>query len=436
MGATMTPKSVCSLLLLCAAALCAEVPAAPLLNPAGGDRAAAPLTPAMEKLKQAHDALVRKDFKAANAAFEAASKLDPKLPGAWLGLAETARVEGKAAKAEEYVRKALEVAPSNPEVQRAYGRLLFAKGDLPGAEAAFKRAIELAPNEAISYLDLGELYSQGSRNFPAAEQAFARAVALDASHAGARFGFATAQAANGKWQEAIASYEEAHRLAPKNPLPLIGLGALYLSRKDSGQARAAFERALKIQPKLPPALEGLGDAFLQERNYVKAEAAYAECANLTPKAANIQFKLGGAQMAQGKRAEAMRSFKAAVAADPRLAVAYNNLAWLEVEQKGDLNQALVWAKRATELDPRVTNYWHTLGVVYLARGENAEAVKALAEATKATPPSAEHLYRLGVAQARSGQKAEAVLNLRRALEINPNFPSAQAARQLLAELGG
>lgn len=432
----MKRRIVCSLLSLCAAALSSEVPAAPLLSKPGGNQSTAPLTPAMEKLKQAHDALVRKDFKAAGAAFEAAAKLDPKLPGAWLGLAEIARVEDKPGKAEEYVRKALEVAPDNPAVQRAYGRLLFAKGDFRGAEQALKRTAELSPNEAISHLDLGELYSQGLKDPAAAEQSFARAVALDGSHSGARFGLATSQASAGKWQEAVASYEEAARLAPKNPLPLVGLGAVYLSRKDSAQARAAFERALKVAPKFPPALEGLGDAYLQQRDYAKAESAYAQAAQVTPKAAAIQFKLGGAQMAQGKRTEAMRAFKAAVAADPGLAVAYNNLAWLEVEQKGDLKQALAWAKKATELDPRVTNYWHTLGVVYLARGENAEAVKALGEATKSAKPSAEHLYRLAIALQRNGQRAEAVLTLRRALEVDPNFSNAQAARQLLAELGG
>jgi tetratricopeptide (TPR) repeat protein len=141
-------------------------------------------------------------------------------------------------------------------------------------------------------------------------------------------------------------------------------------------------------------------------------------------------------MAQGKRADATRSFKAAIAADPKLAVAYNNLAWMEAEQKGNLDQALAWAQKATQLDPRVTNYWHTLGAVYLARGENAAAVKALNEAVKGPSPSAEHLYRYGVALARSGQKADAVLALRRALEINPKFGNAANAKQLLAELGG
>jgi tetratricopeptide (TPR) repeat protein len=410
--------------------------AAPLLNPTNSSGQKAAASPAYQKLQQAHDALVRRDFKAAGAAFEAAAKLDPKLAGAWLGLAEVARVEGKASKAEEYLAKALEVAPDNAEVQRAWGRLLFAKGRLPDAEAAFKRAIQLAPNDPISYLDLGELYAQGTRDAAAAETAFAKAVALNGTHAGARFGLATAQAANGKWQEAAASYEEAARLAPTNPLPLVGLGALYLARRDSAQAQFAFERALKVQPKLPPALEGLGDAYLQKGDYAKAEAYFAQCASLTPQAASVLFKLGGVQMAQGKRADATRSFKAAIAADPKLAVAYNNLAWMEAEQKGNLDQALAWAQKATQLDPRVTNYWHTLGAVYLARGENAAAVKALNEAVKGPSPSAEHLYRYGVALARSGQKADAVLALRRALEINPKFGNAANAKQLLAELGG
>jgi tetratricopeptide (TPR) repeat protein len=394
-------------------------------------------SPFLKQLTEGSAAMERKDYGAAARAFEQAAKLEPKSPLPLLALAEVAQARGQPKLVEERLKQALELAPGSAEVQRAWGRWLYGKGQFDPAEAALKQAASLRPDFAGAYIDLGDLYLQGLKRPAEAAQVYRRAIELAPDHAGARFGLARALSAQGKTSEAIDALEEAIRLAPENPAPLLALGRLQLSAGSPSKALAAFDRAAALQPSLVAAQSGRGDALMAIKDYAGAELAYRAALKSAPKDADLHFQLGAALLAMQKFPSAEVEFKTAVQINPRLSSAYNNLAWIEVatKPKGDLNAALGWAKKATELQPEVGQFWHTLGMVQLARKDNEAAVAALAKPATASPPRAQSLYLYGVALARAGRKPEAVLALKRALEVGPSLPEAPEARRLLAELG-
>lgn len=66
----------------------------------------------------------------------------------------------------------------------------------------------------------------------------------------------------------------------------------------------------------------------------------------------------------------------------------NQLAWLVGNTKGNLDQALNWAKRAVELHPENGAYWDTLAHVYYHRGEWEKAIEAQTRAVALEPGSA------------------------------------------------
>ncbi len=82
----------------------------------------------------------------AAAAYRRAIEVDPAQPLAYNNLAALA-VERKQdlAKAEQWARKAIELAPKAAEFQDTLGWVLRARGQLPAARAALNRAVELAP---------------------------------------------------------------------------------------------------------------------------------------------------------------------------------------------------------------------------------------------------------------------------------------------------
>jgi tetratricopeptide (TPR) repeat protein len=431
-------SSLIALLALLAAQSCAlhAAVAAPIKDRSGGPVAGSE-SPFVKLLTDGSAAAERKDYAAAAKAFEQAAKLDPKSPLPLLALAELAQIRGQPKLVEEHIKRALDIAPGSAEVQRAWGRWLYGTGKLEEAEAALKQAVKLRPDFAGAYLDLGDLYLQGLKRPAEAAQAYRKAVELAPAHPGARFGLARALAAQGKTAEAIAALEEAARLAPENPAPLLALGRLQLAQGSPASALAAFDRAAALQPGLAAAQAGRGDALMANKDYPGAELAYRAALKSAPKDAELHFQLGAALLAMQKYPQAEAEFKLAVQGNPRLSSAYNNLAWIEVatKPKGDLNAALTWAKKATELQPDAGQFWHTLGMVQLARNDNEAAVAALAKPASATPPRAQSIYLYGVALARVGRKGDATLALKRALEVNPSLPEAAEARRLLAELG-
>jgi tetratricopeptide (TPR) repeat protein len=74
---------------------------------------------------------------------------------------------------------------------------------------------------------------------------------------------------------------------------------------------------------------------------------------------------------------------------PDSAPANNLLAWLQSSCRRDLDEALVRAKRAAELEPNSTAILDTLSEVYFARGELDRALE-LNEKIRKMEPTVEH----------------------------------------------
>jgi Flp pilus assembly protein TadD len=71
------------------------------------------------------------------------------------GLAMALMAEGRAAEGLAEYRTALELAPADPVLLNEYGRALFAAGQFPAAVEQLAKAVQLAPDWANGWLDLG-----------------------------------------------------------------------------------------------------------------------------------------------------------------------------------------------------------------------------------------------------------------------------------------
>src|SRR5262249_30864212 len=138
--------------------------------------------------------------------------------------------------------------------------------------------------------------------------------------------------------------------------------------------------------------------------------------------------------AQARPEEAQKAYLAAIDADPKQSIAYNNLAWMAAERKTRLDDALTWAKKAVELEPKVPQFQDKLGWVHLDRGELDKAAAVLQKATQIEPQQAAIWYHLGIIQAERKKIKDAATALKQALQIQQNFPESEDARKRLAEL--
>jgi len=117
--------------------------------------------------------------------------------------------------------------------------------DYAAAEAAFRRAVEAAPDSGVAHSKLGvALAHQGRLDEAIAE--FSKAVALEPTYAPAYSNLGNAYRALGRLGEALTAYERALAVDPDYWIAHQNLGALYKQMGRVGEAVAHFKAATRL----------------------------------------------------------------------------------------------------------------------------------------------------------------------------------------------
>ncbi len=237
------------------------------------------------------------------------------------------------------------------------------RGALDQAVAAFQKAADLAPNSAIVFLRLGEVYMK-QRDYAAALPPLKHAAELSPDsvpvhqllgyallatgyaadailhlqmiHDSGALGIAQLQV--GQAGEAVTNLQAALAKSPDDPDLLF-----YLSRAatalagqsldrlrsvapDSARGHQAagqtdyelkmlpeaateYERAIAMRPDLPGLRLELGQVFAAASDWVKAEEQFRGEARLQPGSSEAAYRLGNALLQQGKMKEAAEELK-------------------------------------------------------------------------------------------------------------------------------
>lgn len=233
---------------------------------AAGARAIALLAPILAKnpgnqpvrltLGSAH--LAKGDARAAVVVFKEAVERAPGDYLTWFHLGRGLAAFGPSKpaeldEAEAAYARAIALYPRYADAAYALADLRVARGDVPGARTALREA-ESRGVEDPALLTLRGEVEAALGAMPAADAAFARAIALDARHAPAWEGRGKLAFLRGDVRAAIDYYERALDAAPAANLART-LGSLHLELGDIPRARAAFTRALSLEPTGPAAAD-------------------------------------------------------------------------------------------------------------------------------------------------------------------------------------
>jgi Tfp pilus assembly protein PilF len=144
----------------------------------------------------------------------------------------------------------------------------------------------------------------------------------------------------------------------------------------------------------PPADEHVRLAAAYERDGKPdlARLSYEAALRRDPSHPGAHLGLGNLAAARGDLAEAERRYRLALARDPNLPDALNNLAWVYLQRRERYEEAAGLARRALERGPaRAAYYGDTLGIALTRAGRPAEGLAALERALAAAPPQHEAL---------------------------------------------
>jgi tetratricopeptide (TPR) repeat protein len=160
----------------------------------------------------------------------------------------------KAGRHDEAITKFNEVLAKMPTCADCYyniGMASVGKQDLPGAEAAFKKAIELKPDSAEAYTGLAGVYNS-QKKFDLAAEASSKAAQLSGGAAGggaeASYNQGVILFNAGKFAEAKTQFEAATKVDPNMGMAQYQLGMTALNLGQIPEAISALEAYLKVDP--------------------------------------------------------------------------------------------------------------------------------------------------------------------------------------------
>ncbi len=145
-------------------------------------------------------------------------------------------------------------APGHPQHARVrfeYANFLQRCGRFPEAEAGFKAALALTPDEPDYWFSLGILYQRDLVQIGAAIAAYRRALALRPQFDRAHCNLGLAMVASARFDEAIASFDAALAINPANALAHNGYANALKKKGDVAGALAHFRQARALDPADP-----------------------------------------------------------------------------------------------------------------------------------------------------------------------------------------
>jgi Flp pilus assembly protein TadD len=248
-------------------------------------------------------------------------------------------------------------------------------GNHKGAERAYRRGLEIAPDDAELRNALGWTLFQEGRSAEAVTE-YERALRVDPELVKAHNNLALALVELGRLEEAASHYRSSLELEPKAEIYSdLGFTMARLGHPD--EARADYQKALALDPDCASAHLNLAVTFVQAGAFGEAESHYRQALPGRP-TAETHNGLGYALARQGRTGDAVAEFRKAIDVDPKYTPAYNNLAGA-LAQQGKLEEAAHYYELSLAEKPSAAVY-NALGVVLRGLGKTDEAAEQFAKA--------------------------------------------------------
>jgi arylsulfatase A-like enzyme/Flp pilus assembly protein TadD len=194
--------------------------------------------------------------------------------------------------------------------------LLREKGDLEGAVAAGRRAVEINPRDAEAAALLGGSLNDAGRPRQTAEllRPYAEQTRPDLDVLMA-YGAALGQLGRGR--EALAVFARARQIDPTHAMTLVNIGTVHLLKRDFVEARRAFEAALELDPMVARAHNSLGVVAAETGHPDAAIESWKRAVELNPREWETLYNLGVVLRRQGRDEEARPYLERFVRGAPR-----------------------------------------------------------------------------------------------------------------------
>ncbi len=293
---------------------------------------------------------------------------------------------------------AVRLKPDVGEAHRVRGDLLRQLGKPDQAIAEFQTALKLSPSDPLVYDSLANAYAVVEQN-------------------------EEAQAAR---RQSVALREQAARSGEQPLDTRLALGDAYLNVGDYGRALAEYQAAEKLAPKDTRVYRGLANAYYWQKNWADSERQYQRWLDAAPNDANAHLLYGLLLIEQKRTTTAADQIQQAAKLSPCSADAHLLLATMYYDQN-DETQAITELKAATAIDPQNPDALYILGTLQYMQKDypaSAQALQAVLAIRSNFPEAHFALHSVYMEQA---QYAQALQEIQAASTLKPNDAFYQAS---------
>mgnify|MGYP001236528817 CR=1 FL=1 len=187
------------------------------------------------------------DSARAEQAVRRALEVEPRSPAAHFAWAARLARADRTREAEDAFKKAAELAPLRSPYRLRYAEFKAATGDRTGARAILEELVKKAPDYLPAWTELAKL-ELAERNWDAADQALRRVLVRDPVNLPALLLRPQLAVAQGKYTNAVAELEKILKLVPNHPRVLYQMALASLMVNDVSRAISSLEQAVEAAP--------------------------------------------------------------------------------------------------------------------------------------------------------------------------------------------
>ncbi|MGO8793161.1 MAG: tetratricopeptide repeat protein [Terriglobia bacterium] len=337
--------------------------------------------------------------------------------------------------AESELRRAVELAPTDPACLADLGMVLGMEQKLRESNQYFQKALQFNPNDLSIRQNLA--YSQWRLGqTEKAEDNLKRILKTDPHNGDATFLLGMIEENLQHFASAIHLLGSVPELVRKQPESIVALARSYYQTQNPPGARQTLRMLLEGPAPAPPeAVYRGGQAAMDAKDYSMAGDLFASIQSSYPDRVKAGYYLALSRYRAGMFRECQDTLLHIDYASAPTRDVYKLLGWCYAEQD-KMKEALGAFGQAVHLDPSDESTYLDVANMLVRHGKYENALALGKEMVGKFPNSYRAYMVQGSAQANRGFLTDAVKSFERACELNPKSPEANYDLAVVQNLAG
>lgn len=259
------------------------------------------------------------------------------------------------------------------------------------AIAAYKKAVQIAPNQLHVWNNLGSLCLKLGRK-----------------------------------DEALAVFLRAAEGNPGDAVAWNGIGQVYHVMGFADSAISAFEKSANLAPAFSEPWCWMGEVYAAQGRYEEAIRSYQKAIQVNPNLLSQSVRLARTLFKSGRLEDARKLYRRILKQDPQNSEVWGELGLVYLNLSDDRTAEETF-RRSIQCDPMNGKPYGSLGLLYVKQGKLEDGIRLFLKAIELLPNGrikADVLNNLGDAHRHQGNYAEAILSYEKADAQFSDMPGA------------